>query len=131
MKKVYLLSFMLLASAVLYAVEKAAIIEFKVLTHDFGNIKEGERPVFLFEFTNTGDAPLVITSVNKSCGCTEPKYSEEPVMPGKTGVIEIGYNSKDRNGFFDKTITVNSNAKNGAIALRITGNVVVPANENK
>lgn len=127
MKKIYLLSFLAVSCFGLLSFgtyEKEANIRFDETVHDFGTIQEGERPVYNFQFTNTGDAALVITSVNKSCGCTEPEFSKEPVLPGKTSEIKVGYNSTNRSGRFDKTITVNSNAKDGAVSLRIVGNVV-------
>ena len=124
MKKLYSFSLLFLTVLGLNASEKAANIEFKELTHDFGTIQEGEKPIYKFEFTNTGDAPLIINSVNKSCGCTEPEFSKEPIAPGETGYITVGYNSVGRNGRFDKSLTVNSNAKDGSVRLRITGTVV-------
>lgn len=124
MKKLYLVSFMLLSLA-LNATEKTANIAFKTLVHEFGTITQGEKPVYKFEFTNTGDAPLIILDVSRSCGCTEPDFSKEPIPPGGTGYITVGYNSAGREGHFDKSLTVNSNAKDGAVRLRITGTVVV------
>jgi len=104
-------------------IEKEANIDFLETVHDFGTIQEGDKPSFDFHFVNIGDAPLVIVSVDKSCGCTEPSFPEEAILPGDTASIQVGYNSVGRKGRFDKSITVNSNAKDGAVRLRIVGRV--------
>jgi hypothetical protein len=98
-----------------------AVITFSEKTFDFGNIPHNIPVTHEFTFTNTGNGPLIINSVNKSCGCTVPEYSSEPIMPGKTGVIKVTYNAAAL-GTFSKTVTVNSNG--GQITLTIKGNVV-------
>ena len=77
----------------------------------------------MFAFTNEGDAPLLITNVKTSCGCTVPSYSKEPILPGKSGELKIKYDTK-RLGAFTKTITVTSNAEGGNKILKIKGNIV-------
>jgi len=58
-------------------------IKFKAEKHDFGKIVEGTQASYSFEFTNTGKAPVVISNVQPSCGCTTPEWTREPIMPGK------------------------------------------------
>ncbi|MCY1230170.1 hypothetical protein D3C87_269130 [compost metagenome] len=102
-------------------------IEFKEETIDYGTVTKGEDSgLRVFEFKNIGDSPLVISDVKSSCGCTVPTKPKEPIMPGKTGTIEVQYNMNP--GPISKTITVQSNAVNkdsGIIPLRIKGNVIV------
>ena len=103
-------------------------IEFKAKdnTIDYGTTtKNKDNGIRSFEFTNTGDAPLIITNVLSTCGCTVPTKPEAPIMPGKTGKIEIKYNMSP--GPIRKTITVESNAVNydsGRVALKIKGEVI-------
>lgn len=103
-------------------------IEFKAKdnTIDYGTTtKNKDNGVRSFEFTNTGDAPLIISNVLSTCGCTVPTKPEAPIMPGKTGKIEVKYNMAP--GPIRKTITVESNAVNydsGRVALKIKGEVV-------
>ncbi len=101
-------------------------------TVDFGTVsKETDSGVRSFEFRNTGDAPLIITNVQSTCGCTVPSKPTEPIMPGKTGKIDVKYNMNP--GPIRKTITVESNAvnyDNGRIALKIKGEVIVKKEEN-
>ena len=102
-------------------------IEFKEETINYGEVEKGKDDgLRIFEFTNTGDAPLTITNAKSSCGCTVPAWPKEPIAPGKTGQIKVQYNMNP--GPISKTITIESNAvnqKNGMVALRIKGNVVV------
>jgi|WetSurMetagenome_2_1015567.scaffolds.fasta_scaffold30775_5 hypothetical protein len=100
------------------------VITFSNIEHDFGSIKEGEKVSCVFKFTNTGDADLVLTSVFTSCGCTVSKYNRKPIPPGASGSIEISYDSSDRSGKQTKSITVQSNAKNKIMILRIIAQVI-------
>lgn len=99
-------------------------IKFKAEKHDFGKIKEGTQASYSFEFTNTGKAPVVISNVQPSCGCTTPEWSREPIMSGKTGKVTALYNSAGRPGNFNKTITVVNNGEVSQIILTIQGSVV-------
>lgn len=97
---------------------------FEFLEHDFGKIKEEGGPAnYNFNFTNTGKIPLVISSVNASCGCTTPEWSKDPVLPGKSGFIKVSYNPLNRPGSFNKTVTVVANIPPGSIVLKILGDV--------
>ncbi len=107
--------------------QEGAKIEFKTETINYGTVVKGEDSgIRYFEFTNTGDAPLLITNVRSSCGCTVPSYPKTPIAPGKSDKIEVKYNME--RGPISKTITVETNAVNktkGIIPLRIKGDVVV------
>ncbi|MGC6430157.1 MAG: DUF1573 domain-containing protein [Jejuia sp.] len=129
MKHLITLLFVGLISFSLNAQDKVAKIEFKETTIDYGTIEKGADGVRVFEFTNTGDAPLIISKVNSSCGCTIPKKPEEPIMPGKTGEIEVKYDTNRVNPI-RKTITVMSNADTPTVALKIKGLVVDPSKNN-
>jgi hypothetical protein len=99
-------------------------IVFEKLLHDYGSFKE-EAGIQTtdFVFTNKGSVPLILNNVRASCGCTTPKWTREPVAPGKTGSIQVSYDPKNRPGAFSKSITVQSNAENPTVGLRITGKV--------
>jgi hypothetical protein len=130
MKKIILLTVVLM-SAFSFAQAK---IEFKAKddTIDYGTVtKESDSGMRSFEFTNTGNSPLMITNVISTCGCTVPSFPKEPIMPGKTGKIDVKYNMNP--GPIRKTITVESNASNyegGRVSLKIKGEVVVPKEVN-
>jgi len=95
-------------------------------THDFKTIKEANgSATHTFKVKNEGKAPLVITRVTASCGCTTPEYTTEPIAPGKTGEIKVTYDTTGRPGPFTKTISVFSNGYGGSYILTIKG-VVEP-----
>lgn len=113
-----------LVSFAVKAQDGKAEIEFKTEVIDYGEIAKGSDGVRQFEFKNTGDAPLVISRVYSSCGCTIPKKPEAPIGPGETGVIEVKYDTK-RVGPIRKTITVTSNAASSpTMAIKIKGTVL-------
>ena len=126
MKKTFTLLFVGLLSLGLMAQEKVAKIEFKTEVIDYGTIEKGSDGVRVFEFTNTGNAPLIISSVRSTCGCTVPEKPDEPIMPGDTGEIKVKYDTNRVNPI-RKTITVISNADRPTIALKIKGIVVDPS----
>jgi len=102
-----------------------AEIKFDTTVHDFGKIKNGAKDVkFKFKYTNTGNDVLFITRVVKSCGCTEPVYSREPLMPGQSSNVEIGYTTTETVGTFNKKITIFSNANTESVILTIKGEVL-------
>ena len=105
--------------------KKVAKIEFKTTVIDYGTIEKGSNGVRTFEFTNTGNAPLVISNVKSTCGCTVPKKPKDPIMPGETGEIEVKYDTKRVNPI-RKNITVFSNAETPTVALKIKGLVIDP-----
>jgi hypothetical protein len=122
MKKIAVFLFIGLLSWGVSAQEKVAKIEFKSETVDYGEISRGSDGVRVFEFTNTGNAPLVISKVSSSCGCTIPKKPEAPIMPGETGEIQVKYDT-NRPGPIRKAITVISNADTPTKILKIKGTV--------
>jgi len=126
MKKIFTILFVSLFTMAIQAQEKTAKIKFKSETIDYGTIEKGADGVRVFEFENTGTAPLVITRVYSSCGCTIPKKPEKPILPGESGVIEVKYDTK-RVGPIRKTITVYSNANEPTKAIKIKGKIVDPS----
>jgi len=91
--------------------------------HDYGTIKKDANGSCEFTFKNTGKEPLVLSNVKSSCGCTVPSWSKDPILPGKSGVIKVVYDTK-KVGPISKTITVMSNAKTNPIVLSIKGTVI-------
>ena len=120
---------MLFIGLLSFSVSAQAKIEFKADVIDYGTIEKGSDGVRVFEFTNTGDEPLIISKVSSSCGCTIPKKPKDPILPGKTGEIEVKYDTNRVNPI-RKTITVISNAETPTVALKIKGLVIDPSKES-
>lgn len=127
MKKLLLALFVLTAAIAVNAQTQGgdpqAQIAFDQTEHDFGKIKEGTLATYSFTFTNTGKAPLILSNVQPSCGCTTPEWPKEPILPGTKATIKASFNSYGRPGTFQKYITVKSNATGGDVSLIIKGTV--------
>jgi len=91
--------------------------------HDFGEIQHLDPVVYEFEFTNKGQAPLVISEVEGSCGCTVAEYTKDPVMPGKKGKVKAIFDAAAM-GKFRKSIKVVANVEGGPEYLYIKGAVI-------
>ena len=99
--------------------------------HDFGKIPQGTPVTTVFEFTNIGVEPLILTDVRPTCGCTIADYTKTPVKSGDKGTIKITYNAAFA-APFTKTIVVTSNAKTPTKNLIIIGEVIAkPASSSK
>ena len=101
------------------------VISAEEVVYDFGQIKESDGPIsHTFQVSNVGGAPMVITRVIASCGCTTPKWTKEPIAPGQNGTVSITFDPANRPGPFAKTISVYGNGKKGSFILTIRGDVV-------
>ncbi len=101
-------------------------IKFNKDSHDFGNIEQDTENKYSFTFTNTGNEPLKIKNAKGSCGCTVPNYPKEPIMPGKTGQIDVVYKPAKQKGNQNKNVTVSANTNPENTILRISANVNSP-----
>lgn len=129
MKKITLIFTALLFASFLANAQTSTIkkadgpeISFESLEHDYGTIQQAANGDCVFTFKNTGNEPLILSDVRKSCGCTTPTWSKEPILPGQNGTINVGYNTNNI-GTFSKTITVISNSINPTVTLTIKGTV--------
>jgi hypothetical protein len=101
-------------------------ITFDTEVYDFGKITQGEIVNVDFHFRNTGKKNLIISGASGSCGCTVPKWPREPILPGKTGVIQVVFNSEGKRGYQEKTVTIATNCEPATRIIRIKGEVIVP-----
>ena len=105
--------------------EKSGMPEFKFEKelHDFGQLVDGEKVSYSFKFSNSGDAPLIISNAKGSCGCTVPNWSREPIAPGESGSIDVTFNSSGRSGKQNKAITLTANTNPNRKVINITSEV--------
>ncbi|MFD2823961.1 DUF1573 domain-containing protein [Lacinutrix iliipiscaria] len=95
------------------------IITFDEKEHDFGEIEAKTQVETKFKYTNTGSAPLVITDIKSTCGCTVPKdWSKEPLAVGESGEFTVKFNGSGKNAV-TKTITVTANTETGKETVKI------------
>ncbi|MEY3854975.1 MAG: hypothetical protein RIS68_989 [Bacteroidota bacterium] len=89
--------------------EKHPIMEFDQPVVYLGRVTQGDSARYTFHFKNKGNMPLKIMSVNASCGCTTPKWSQDLIQPGKKGFIKVTFNSAGKEGKVQKTVTAYCN----------------------
>jgi len=119
----FVLGFTLVARTASAQDSEKAEFKFNEEKHDFGKIPQGTPVTTIFEFTNIGTEPLILTDVRPTCGCTIADYTKTPVKTGDKGMIKITYNAAFA-APFTKTIVVTSNAKTPTKNLIIVGEVV-------
>ncbi|MFL9834923.1 DUF1573 domain-containing protein [Chryseobacterium terrae] len=90
---------------------------------DFGNIKKGTKVNHVYEVTNTGTNPLIISEVKPGCGCTAPDFTKEPIMPGKKGKITLSFDSSNFDGAVQKFADVFANVENAPVKLTFNANI--------
>ncbi len=90
---------------------------------DFGNIKKGDKVEHVYEVTNTGTNPLVISEVKPGCGCTAPDFTKDPILPGKKGKITLHFDSSNFDGNVSKFADVYANVEKAPIKLTFTANI--------
>ncbi|HMR57646.1 MAG TPA: DUF1573 domain-containing protein [Cyclobacteriaceae bacterium] len=125
-KRLLVVGMVLMASVVLAQdMVKGPVITWEKLSHEFGDIVQGEKIEHTFKFTNTGTAALIITNVEVTCGCTVPKgWPRDPIMPGSKGEITIAFNSSGKIGRQNKVATVTSNSIGTTNQVMIVANVL-------
>lgn len=97
--------------------------QFQEMEYDFGTIDEGKVVEHLFKFTNNGQAPLVISNITASCGCTSPDWTKTPIKPGDEGFVKVVFNSTAKTGTQAPTVTIQANTSPNVTRLRLKGNV--------
>lgn len=98
-------------------------ITFEETSHNFGVITEGEHVEYNFKFKNTGTGDLLIVNAAGSCGCTVPEYPKEMIRPGAEGVLKVKFDSKGKDGVFDKSVLVTCNTEPRETKLVVSGEV--------
>ncbi len=125
MKKLILMIALVLGVGVgVNAQTKPAEFKFEAETHDFGKIPLNKAAVYIFNFTNTGDLPLIISKIETTCGCTVGEYTKTPVKKGEKGFVKVTMTPAGVALPFNKAITVSSNARTTTKVLYIKGESV-------
>tara|TARA_B100000780_G_scaffold276756_2_gene245982 strand:- start:1526 stop:1984 length:459 start_codon:yes stop_codon:yes gene_type:complete len=110
--------------------EGLPIMTFETDLREFGTIVQGDRARMTFEFTNTGESDLIISSASASCGCTVPEYPKTPISPGESGTIEVLFNSDGKMGRQHKKVYIVANTNPSTNVVAISGDVVGPDENN-
>lgn len=129
MRRVFVLALLLGYTSSNVLAQRKETLRFEEIVFDFGNVQEAAGPVIHnFQFENNSDRPVKILAVKPSCGCTTPDWTKDVIAPGAKGFIAAKFDPKSRPGFFNKTLTVTTDAQGEAIVLSIKGNVTLENN---
>ncbi|MBN9311959.1 MAG: hypothetical protein BGO40_07845 [Chryseobacterium sp. 39-10] len=90
---------------------------------EFGKIKKGKHVEHVYEVTNTGKNPLIISQVKPGCGCTVPDYTKDPILPGQTGKITLKFDSTNFDGLVNKQAEVYANVEKAPIVLTFSADI--------
>jgi len=101
---------------------KAPVVKWTTEDYNFGTIKQNKPVDVEFELTNVGNAPLIITKVEPSCGCTTSDYTKAPIAPGQKGKVKVTFDAKTL-GNFSKSVNVTTNAKEALTIIKFYGTV--------
>lgn len=126
MNRIFLMglsAFLLLVISSFSVYDNYPKFEWNETTHDFGEIKFNQPVSCEFEFINKGQAFLVISNVEPSCGCTVTEYTKQPVPPNGKGIVKATYDAANP-GVFNKSLTVTANVEGGPEYLYIKGVVL-------
>jgi len=88
--------------------QKIPVLKFIQETADLGAVQQGEKKKYIFEFNNMGEADLII-DLATACECTELDWPRDPIPPGKSGMIEVEYDSSEKEGQQEVTVDVIAN----------------------
>ena len=90
---------------------------------EFGKMKKGDQKEHIYEVTNTGENPLIISQVKPGCGCTVPDYTKEPILPGKKGKITLKFDSSSFDGLVNKQAEVYANVEKAPIIISFSADI--------
>jgi len=106
--------------------ERMPKIEFEQTKHDFGKLIQGEKVSYTFKFKNTGNAPLVLSAVVPSCGCTAAQFTKTPILPNEEGTITVNFNTETKKGMIHNSVVVQANTYPSETKLELTATVGLP-----
>ncbi len=91
---------------------------------DFGQVMDGEKVTHVFNFTNTGKEPLILSNARGSCGCTVPDWPRDPIAPGESGEIKVEFNTKGKKGKRSQRVTITANTDPAESFIYMDGEVL-------
>ena len=106
-----------------FSQNKKAIITFEKTVIDYGTVDKGANGVRDFVFTNTGNAPLIISKATAACGCTVPQWPRQPIPVGGSGEIKVQFDSSNKPGMQNKVVTITANTESKVKKLLIRAQV--------
>ncbi len=101
-----------------------AKMEFESISYHYGEVEEGDVIEHTFSFTNTGNAPLIISNAKSTCGCTVPEWPKAPISVGESGAIKVKFNTANKFDRQVKPIFITANTHPAETKLLLAGTVL-------
>lgn len=99
-------------------------LKFAETKKSFGFVKNGEQVKLTYQFTNEGNQPLYIRDGVATCSCTKVVWPEEPILPGKSGSLDVLFDTAPAHGRQDRTVEIYSNMDDVPQKIRFKGVVL-------
>lgn len=93
---------------------------------NFGFVKKGEVVRIKYDIVNKGNQPLLINEIEIGCSCTTAEFDQNPILPGKSTVVTIIFDTFTVYDRQDRVVLLHSNDKKGPYKLRYKGVVLKP-----
>jgi len=121
--RLFLFSAMVLTNCLCFAQPKLNVSNSK---KNFGFVKKGELVKIVYDISNDGNQPLLISDVEISCSCTTVDFPKQPILPNKKEKITVSFDTKTVYNRQDRVVYINSNDPNGPAKIRYKGVVLTP-----
>jgi Protein of unknown function (DUF1573) len=103
---------------------RGAHYRFDTETINYGVITKGSNGKRKFRFVNDGSEPLTIANVLPGCHCVTADSPKQPIEPGKSGYIEVEYDTTIEGDFIkDFIVTSNAEGDDGTKIVYVKGTV--------
>ncbi len=76
--------------------------------YDWGTVFSGEEVIHTYTIANEGEAELLLTRVQESCGCTKKDYTRS-IAPGDAGYVTLAIDTQKFTGKTQKRAVVHTN----------------------
>ncbi|MCU0432544.1 MAG: DUF1573 domain-containing protein [Bacteroidia bacterium] len=104
-------------------------MSFKETKHNFGFLRQGEIVKHAFVFTNTGNAPLIISKADVQCECTTVDFPKKPLAPNATDSVVVTFDTKSAIDRQERSVVITSNAVNSPVGITFKAVVLKPKNK--
>ena len=99
------------------------VITFDTAFFDLGDMVVGEKKKLVYNFVNSGDAPLKIDLVT-ACKCTQTDWPKKEILPGERGTISAVFDSNGMKGEYHKTIDIIANTDPIVVEAKFRVNIL-------
>lgn len=104
------------------------------LTHNFGNVQEGDLLHHTFTVRNLHPWPITITAVGATCGCTTASLrhgSADRLLPMQSTSIDVALDTTGDRGMIQEGVIISTNGSNRYNVLYVKATVGAKSKSRK